>query len=406
MARAVEVIRGARRPLIVSGGGTIYSEATDALRAFADATGIPVAETYIGKGSLALRPSVQRGRRRRDRQHRGQCPRTGGRRRDRDRHALLRFHDGVPYRIRCTRRPVRQHQRGLVRRREARRRRWSRPTRVRHSWHSPTRSPAGRWTRPTARRPRGGRTTGTRSSARPYALGHEPAPGPVRGHRRGQRGCRSARRRGVRRGLLARRSAQVVADARPQGLPCRVRLSRAWATRSRAAWASRWRPGPQRVRHGRRRLLPDARPGAGHRRAGADPADRRASSRTTATSRSGRFPNPSAPSDSGRATAIAHESGRLEGETLPVDLAANAASLGARAIRVDGIGELRAALAEAKADAHPGPVVIHVETDPLVPAPDGGGWWDVPVAERSDLDSVQAAMADYQQGKRRQRAYL
>ena len=51
-------------------------------------------------------------------------------------------------------------------------------------------------------------------------------------------------------------------------------------------------------------------------------------------------------------------------------------------------------------------MVIHVETDPLVPAPDGGGWWDVPVAERSDLDSVQAAMADYQQGKRRQRAYL
>ena len=100
------------------------------------------------------------------------------------------------------------------------------------------------------------------------------------------------------------------------------------------------------------------------------------------------------------------ESGRLEGETLPVDLAANAASLGARAVRVEGVGELRAALAEAKAEAYPGPVVIHVETDPLVPAPDGGGWWDVPVAERSDLESVQAAMADYQEGKKRQRAYL
>ena len=100
------------------------------------------------------------------------------------------------------------------------------------------------------------------------------------------------------------------------------------------------------------------------------------------------------------------ESGRLEGETLPVDLAANAASLGARAVRVEGVGELRAALAEAKAEAYPGPVVIHVETDPLVPAPDGGGWWDVPVAERSHLDSVQAAMADYQERKRRQRAYL
>ena len=52
LARAVEVIRGARRPLIVAGGGVIYSEARDALRAFCDATGIPVGETQAGKGSL------------------------------------------------------------------------------------------------------------------------------------------------------------------------------------------------------------------------------------------------------------------------------------------------------------------------------------------------------------------
>ena len=52
LARAVEVLRSARRPLIVAGGGVIYSEATDALRAFAEATGIPVAETQAGKGSL------------------------------------------------------------------------------------------------------------------------------------------------------------------------------------------------------------------------------------------------------------------------------------------------------------------------------------------------------------------
>ena len=46
----------ARRPLIVAGGGVIYAEANDALRAFAEATGIPVAETQAGKGSLPLRP--------------------------------------------------------------------------------------------------------------------------------------------------------------------------------------------------------------------------------------------------------------------------------------------------------------------------------------------------------------
>jgi 3D-(3,5/4)-trihydroxycyclohexane-1,2-dione acylhydrolase (decyclizing) len=50
--RAVELIRSARRPLIVAGGGVIYSEATDALRAFCERTGIPVGETQAGKGSL------------------------------------------------------------------------------------------------------------------------------------------------------------------------------------------------------------------------------------------------------------------------------------------------------------------------------------------------------------------
>ena len=52
MARARDALLSARRPLIVAGGGVIYSEATDALRAFAEATGIPVAETQAGKGSL------------------------------------------------------------------------------------------------------------------------------------------------------------------------------------------------------------------------------------------------------------------------------------------------------------------------------------------------------------------
>src|SRR3954449_11458657 len=46
------LLRGARRPLIVAGGGTIYAEATDALREFAEATGIGVGETQAGKGSL------------------------------------------------------------------------------------------------------------------------------------------------------------------------------------------------------------------------------------------------------------------------------------------------------------------------------------------------------------------
>ncbi len=52
LARAVEVLRGARKPLLVAGGGVIYAEATGALAALVEATGIPVAETYAGKGSM------------------------------------------------------------------------------------------------------------------------------------------------------------------------------------------------------------------------------------------------------------------------------------------------------------------------------------------------------------------
>ena len=52
LATAAEWIRAARRPLIVAGGGVIYSEASAALAQFAAATGIPVGETQAGKGSL------------------------------------------------------------------------------------------------------------------------------------------------------------------------------------------------------------------------------------------------------------------------------------------------------------------------------------------------------------------
>ena len=51
--RAVAVLRSARRPLVIAGGGVIYSEASAALLRFAEATGIPVSDTQAGKGALA-----------------------------------------------------------------------------------------------------------------------------------------------------------------------------------------------------------------------------------------------------------------------------------------------------------------------------------------------------------------
>ena len=54
LQRAAEWIQASQRPLIVAGGGVIYSEATDALREFVDRTGVPVGETMAGKGSLCF----------------------------------------------------------------------------------------------------------------------------------------------------------------------------------------------------------------------------------------------------------------------------------------------------------------------------------------------------------------
>ena len=52
LRQAAHLIRNARKPLIIAGGGLIFSEATDLLSHFAASTGIPVIETQAGKGSL------------------------------------------------------------------------------------------------------------------------------------------------------------------------------------------------------------------------------------------------------------------------------------------------------------------------------------------------------------------
>jgi 3D-(3,5/4)-trihydroxycyclohexane-1,2-dione acylhydrolase (decyclizing) len=97
-------------------------------------------------------------------------------------------------------------------------------------------------------------------------------------------------------------------------------------------------------------------------------------------------------------------SGRLDGDVLPVDLAANAASLGAHVLRARTVDELRAALAEARAADRT--TVVHVDVDPLPDAPGSDAWWDVPVAEVSTLDTTRQARAEYEKAKQTQRRYL
>jgi 3D-(3,5/4)-trihydroxycyclohexane-1,2-dione acylhydrolase (decyclizing) len=93
-------------------------------------------------------------------------------------------------------------------------------------------------------------------------------------------------------------------------------------------------------------------------------------------------------------------SGMLDGPPLPVDFVANAKSLGAKAIGVKSIAELRAALVEAKAAE--GPVLVCVETDPFVPAPSSESWWDVAVAEVAETEPTVSARKGYEVAKARQ----
>jgi 3D-(3,5/4)-trihydroxycyclohexane-1,2-dione acylhydrolase (decyclizing) len=99
--------------------------------------------------------------------------------------------------------------------------------------------------------------------------------------------------------------------------------------------------------------------------------------------------------------------GRLDGELLPVDLAANARSLGVHVVEVASRDELEKAILVAKqAPEDAGPIVIHVTTDPMIYAPDSEAWWDVPVSQVADLPSTRDAYGRYQEHQAGQRHFL
>ena len=89
---------------------------------------------------------------------------------------------------------------------------------------------------------------------------------------------------------------------------------------------------------------------------------------------------------------------------LPVDLAANAASLGATVLRAATVAELRAALEQAKAET--GTVVIAIEVDRYEEVPGYESWWDVAVAEVSSMPSVRQARDAYEAARRNERSHL
>jgi 3D-(3,5/4)-trihydroxycyclohexane-1,2-dione acylhydrolase (decyclizing) len=98
------------------------------------------------------------------------------------------------------------------------------------------------------------------------------------------------------------------------------------------------------------------------------------------------------------------ETGELDGEVLPLDFAANARGLGAHVIEAATLPELNQALQDAKAADRT--TVIVVETDPEERVPSYESWWDVPIAEVASMESVQDQRQAYEERLEDERTFL
>jgi len=95
---------------------------------------------------------------------------------------------------------------------------------------------------------------------------------------------------------------------------------------------------------------------------------------------------------------------RKNGQPIPVDFISNAASYGAHAIGAKTRQDLERALQEARGQDRT--TVIVVETNMNVRVPGYNSWWDVPVAEVSELEGAQTLLNDYQEGVKKERIFL
>lgn len=98
------------------------------------------------------------------------------------------------------------------------------------------------------------------------------------------------------------------------------------------------------------------------------------------------------------------ENGKYSGASIPVDFQANAASLGAWTTRVNRVGELRAALQSAREQPRTSVIVIETSYDERVPGYES--WWDVPIAEVSATERVQTARKGYEAARKKQRYFF
>jgi 3D-(3,5/4)-trihydroxycyclohexane-1,2-dione acylhydrolase (decyclizing) len=389
VAEAAALLRGARNPLIVSGGGTIYSDATDALAAFASATGIPVAETQAGKGSLPFDHP----------QSAGAIGATG----TTDANAIAREADvvlGVGTRwsdfttasrsifanddVRFINLNVAgidstKHS-GLPLLADAR-----------VGLEALTEALEGSsWTTPSF--------VWDSVVEGAYTLGHTPLPS-------------QSEVIGVVNRVSGPRDVVVCAAGSMPG-----DLHKLWRTRD---------PKGYHVDYGYSTMGYEIAGGLGVKMAAPDrevfvlvgdgsylmmaqelvTAVAEGIKLTVVLVQNHGYASIGALSESVGSQRFGTKY-RYRGtdEILPVDLAANAASLGARALYSSTIEEFESALREAVASDRT--TVVQVETDPLVPAPSSEAWWDVPVAEVAALESTRAARATYERDKTTQKTYL
>jgi len=395
LSRAAELIRGARGPLIVAGGGVIYSEATAALRAFVDATGIPVAETMAGRGALVSDHPLSLGAI-------GATGSAAGNRLARDADVVI----GIGTR-------------------------WSDFTTASHSAFQ---NPGVRFVNVNVAAFDAGKQSGLPvvGDARVALEQLREALGGWRVDNEWEgRACREA-------ALWSEEVTRVASlDGEHAGLPTQAQIIKEINDAAgetgvlvnaagsapgdlHKLWRARDPEGKSyHVEYGYSCMGYEIPGGVGVKLAAPDrevyvlvgdgsylmlPGE-------LVTAVAQRVPivivlvdNHGYASIGALSRSIGSAGFGTSTEGLPLDLATNAESLGARVVRTKTIDELRAALASARgAD---GPVVVYISTDRYAGVPSYEGWWDVPVAEVSEEETVRAARAEYDRAHTSERQYL
>jgi 3D-(3,5/4)-trihydroxycyclohexane-1,2-dione acylhydrolase (decyclizing) len=402
LARAVAVLRSGRRPLIVAGGGVIYAEATDALRRFAEATGIPVAETQAGKGSLPYDHPLSVGAV-------GATGTTAANDLAREADVVLgvgtRWSDFTTASRSAFAAPGVRFVNVNIAAFDAAKHAGVAVVADAQAALSALTAALGDYGTPAEYRERAHELARAwdRTVDAAYRLGNQPRPA-------------QSEVIGAVNDVSEPRDVVVCAAGSMPG-----DLHKLWRTRD---------PKGYHVEYGYSCMGYEIAGGLGVKLAAPDRdvfvmvGDgsylMMAQELVTAVQERvklivvlvqnhgfasiGRLSESVGAQRFGTAYRFRGDDGRLDGDVLPVDLAANAQSLGAEVIRVHTVDELRSALAKAKASDRT--TVVHVDADPYVDAPSSESWWDVPVASVSTLDSTRSARASYEAAKRAQRSYL